>query len=54
MNTVLIVFWTVLLFASIAWYGFLVFYVGWKAGREIGELTRSLSTAAPDRPPAPR
>ncbi len=43
MNTAFIVFWAVLLFGSIAWYGFLVFYIGWKAGREIRELTRNLS-----------
>ena len=30
-----IIFWAVLLFSSIAWYGFLVFYIGLKAGREI-------------------
>ncbi|WP_414661391.1 hypothetical protein [Horticoccus sp. 23ND18S-11] len=43
MNTVLIWFWSALIFASIAWYGFLVFYVGIKAGREVRELTRTLS-----------
>ncbi len=46
MNTVLIVFWAVLLFASLAWYGFLVFHVGWKAGREIGTMTRTLGAAS--------
>ena len=43
MNTFFITFWAALLFASIVWYGFLVFYVGIKAGREIRELTRSLA-----------
>ena len=43
MNTFLIWFWSALIFASIAWYGFLVFYVGIKAGREVRELTRTLS-----------
>ncbi len=43
MNTILIWFWSALIFASIAWYGFLVFYVGIKAGREVRELTRTLS-----------
>jgi hypothetical protein len=33
----------VLIFASIGWYGFLVFYVGLKAGREIRDLTKTLS-----------
>ncbi len=48
-----LLFWAVLIFASIAWYAFLVFYVGWKAGREVRELTRSLSAAASDtEPPA--
>lgn len=43
MNTFFIFFWAVLIFASIFWYGFLVFYVGLKAGREIRELTQTLS-----------
>jgi hypothetical protein len=33
----------VLIFASILWYGYLVFHVGIKAGREIGRLTKTLS-----------
>ncbi|MBI5690086.1 MAG: hypothetical protein HZC55_08285 [Verrucomicrobia bacterium] len=53
MNAAFLYFWAALLFASIFWYGFLVFYVGWKAGREIREMTASLSRAAdsadPDR-----
>ncbi|MGD0260755.1 MAG: hypothetical protein ABSD29_13145 [Verrucomicrobiota bacterium] len=36
-----IVFWSVMIFASIAWYGFLIFYVGWKGGREIKAMTRA-------------
>jgi len=43
MNSFFVIFWAVLIFASIAWYGFLVFYVGIKAGREIRELTDTLS-----------
>ncbi|MEN9636892.1 MAG: hypothetical protein RL077_5296 [Verrucomicrobiota bacterium] len=43
MTTFFIFLWTTLLFASIFWYGFLVFYVGIKAGREIRELTATLS-----------
>ncbi|MBI4658838.1 MAG: hypothetical protein HY735_08345 [Verrucomicrobia bacterium] len=38
-----ILFWTVMVFASIAWYGFLLFYVGAKGGREIARLTKDLS-----------
>jgi hypothetical protein len=41
MSTVFIVFWSVMIFASIAWYGFLIFYVGWKGGREIKAMTRA-------------
>jgi len=46
MHTPAVIFWTILLFASIVWYGFLVFYVGIKAGREIrimiAELEKTL------------
>ena len=52
MNTVLVAIWGLLLAASIVWYGFLVFHVGWKAGREIRDLTVTLGAA--DRPPADR
>jgi len=38
-----ILFWAVLILASIAWYGFLVFYVGIKAGYEILKMTRDLT-----------
>lgn len=34
--------WTALILASIGWYGFLLFYVGVKAGRDIRQLTRRL------------
>lgn len=37
-----ILFWTILVFASIAWYGFLVFYIGIKGGMEIRKMTRTL------------
>lgn len=39
-----VIFWAVLIFASISWYGFLVFYIGIKAGREIFAMTASLKT----------
>ena len=34
--------WTMLIFLSIAWYGFLLFYVGFKGGKEIRELIKTL------------
>ncbi len=40
MMTPFVVFWTVMIFASIAWYGFLVFYVGYKGGGEIIAMTK--------------
>lgn len=43
MNSPWVIFWAVLIFASIAWYGYLVFYIGIKAGREIRELIKTLS-----------
>jgi len=41
-----LVFWTLMIFLSIAWYGFLLFYVGFKGGKEIRILTKTLG----DRP----
>ena len=35
-----LIFWTLMIFSSLAWYGFLLFYVGAKGGREIRELIR--------------
>ncbi len=43
MDTFFIIFWVVVILASIAWYGGLVFYVGIKAGRDIREMIKSLS-----------
>jgi hypothetical protein len=40
MNDPLVLFWSLLIFASIAWYGFLVFYIGAKGGRELWAMTR--------------
>ena len=37
-----LVFWTVMIFTSIFWYGFLLFYVGAKGGREIKAMTKTL------------
>ncbi len=36
-------FWTVMIFASIAWYALLLFYVGIKGGYEIIVMARTLS-----------
>ena len=43
------IFWAVLIFTSIFWYGFLVFYLGIKAGREIREMTRTLEKLRSER-----
>jgi len=42
MSGLFVVFWTVMIFASIFWYGFLLFYIGAKGGREIKEMTKVL------------
>jgi len=44
-----LLFWTALIFASIFWYGFLVFYLGIKAGREIHALMRTLDEESTKR-----
>ena len=49
MNTLFIVFWSVMIFASITWYGFLIFYVGYKGGREIGAMTRAFERRHKER-----
>lgn len=43
MTGLLSTFWTVLIFASIAWYAFLLIYIGYKAARELWAMTRRLS-----------
>jgi hypothetical protein len=43
----LVLFWTVVIFSSIAWYGLLLFLVGFKGGKEIVQMTKNLS-ARPD------
>lgn len=48
-----LIFWAILIFASIAWYGFLVFYVGIKAGRDIRTMTRELGRDDPKTAPGP-
>jgi hypothetical protein len=50
--TLFVAFWTVMILASIAWYGFLLFYIGIKGGWELRELTRTLSERnLPDQKP---
>ena len=44
------IFWAVMIFASIFWYGFLLFYVGAKGGREIRQMIRRLRARNQDRP----
>jgi len=43
MIQIFVAFWTTLMFLSIAWYGFLLFYVGFKGGKEIREMIKSRS-----------
>ena len=49
MMTPFVVFWTLMIFASIAWYGFLIFYVGYKGGREIKAMTKALEQRDEER-----
>lgn len=42
MKDLFVLFWAALILGSIAWYGFLVFYVGIKAGRDILTMVASL------------
>ncbi|MBP7825703.1 MAG: hypothetical protein BWX84_02395 [Verrucomicrobia bacterium ADurb.Bin118] len=48
MNHAFPFFWTIIIFLSIAWYGFLLFYVGYKGGGEIIRMTRDLRKPPPD------
>ena len=36
-------FWAAMIFLSVAWYAVLLFYVGFRGGREIVEMADSLS-----------
>ncbi|MFI5356129.1 MAG: hypothetical protein ACHQ4G_02215 [Opitutales bacterium] len=42
-----ILFWAILIFSSIFWYGFLVLFIGIRAGRELRDLIKSLRTNRP-------
>jgi hypothetical protein len=37
-------FWTILIFVSVGWYGFLLFYIGFKGGREIKTMTQTAAS----------
>jgi len=41
MMDLFVVFWTFMIFTSISWYRFLLFYVGFKGGREIKSMTQA-------------
>ena len=45
MNDPFVIFWAIMVFGSIAWYAFLVVYIGLKAGREILAMTAALDAA---------
>lgn len=42
MNDLLIFIWTILIFASVAWYTFLLYYIGVKGGMEIVQMAKNL------------
>ncbi len=51
METIFSYFWTLMVFASIAWYVFLLVYVGIKGGAEILQMTRRMSNRPKEEPP---
>ena len=54
-DTLFIAFWTVMVFASIAWYAYLLFHVGIKGGWDILRMIRALSARpAGSQPPGPK
>jgi hypothetical protein len=49
-----LLFWSVMIFASIGWYGFLLFYIGFKGGREIISMTKAFDQRdAQEKKPGP-
>ena len=54
MNIPSVIFWSVMIFASIAWYGFLVFYVGYKGGRELRAMTKAFKQRGESEPKPPK
>jgi hypothetical protein len=49
MKNLFLVFWSVMIFASIGWYFFLIFYVGAKGGAEIRHLIQSRLQRQPEK-----
>jgi hypothetical protein len=47
MTNLFVIFWMVMVFTSIAWYGFLLFYIGTRGGKELSEMTRTLGKRGP-------
>jgi len=45
-------FWTLMVFASIAWYIFLLVIVGFKGGVEIIHMTRRMEDRPEENPPS--
>ena len=43
-----ILFWAAMILGSVCWYGFLVFYVGIKAGRDIIQMIAALQREQAD------
>jgi len=44
-----VMFWTLVIFLSITWYGVLLFYVGVKGGKEIRLMAKHLTVT--EQPP---
>lgn len=42
MTNLFMVFWIAMVFTSIVWYGFLLFYIGAKGWKELREMTKFL------------
>lgn len=53
MTKIWIAFWAVIIFGSIAWYAFLLFYIGVKAWKELVQMTRTLTARKPSEKPEP-
>jgi hypothetical protein len=47
-----IIIWTLLVFLSIAWYAGLLFYIGFKGGKEILQMIKDLAAkeTTPENP----
>jgi len=37
------IFWSAMIFGSIAWYAYLLFHVGWRGGKDIIYMARTLA-----------